>query len=161
MIKSLTKMKTINNYIQEKLNLSTKYTYKPENKWDLRNIIRKRIKQDEDADLNDIDVSNITDMQLLFNELDPHNIDISEWDVSNVEDMSGMFYDCENFNSDLSEWDVSNVKDMNHMFNRCYQFNSDISQWDVSNVKEMTCIFNECTSLKNKPNWYKEKYLKK
>ena len=122
-------MKTIDTYINEKLNLS-KYTCKPKDRLELKKIIEERLKEDKDANLNDIDVSDITDMHNLFYQLDPHNIDISEWDVSNVKDMLGMFYDCENFNSDLSEWDVSNVKDMDFMFDGC-------------------------TSLKNTPDWYK------
>ena len=87
-------MKTIFNYIQEKLNISSKYTCKPKDRFELKNIIEERLKKDKDADLNDIDVSGITNMNLLFWTLDPHNIDISEWDVSNVKDMNFMFFRC-------------------------------------------------------------------
>ena len=148
-------MKTIDTYINEKLNLSTKYTCKPKDKQELKKIIKERLNKDKDANLNDIDVSDITDMFNLFFGLDPHNIDISEWNVSNVTDMNSMFLDCENFNCDLSEWDVSNVTNMANMFDHCYNFNSDLSDWDVSNVKFMKRIFNGCTLLKNKPSWYK------
>ena len=127
-------MKKLNQYITEKLRInkdSIKYHYYPKNKKELRSLIQKLLKErGNDTDLNDIDVSNITDMSELFKDLDIHNIDISEWDVSNVENMEYMFFGCENFNSDLSNWDVSNVKYMGHMFY-------------------------ECNSLKNKPSWYR------
>ena len=148
-------MKELNNYIQEKLNLS-KYTCKPKDRDELIEIIKDRLDKDKDANLNDIDVSGITDMYDLFYTLEPHNIDISEWDVSNVTNMSYMFYGCENFNSDLSNWDVSNVEYMSYMFYYCKNFNSNLSEWDVSNVKYMKRMFSWCDLLKNTPKWYKK-----
>ena len=179
-------MKKLNQYIQEKfiLNKNTKpiYNYYPKTREELIEILEERLKEDKNANLNDIDVSKVTDMNNLFVGLDPHNIDISKWkvsmditnmsdmfngcenfnsnlskwDVSTVDDMNGMFSDCKRFNSDLSKWDVSNVEDMGYMFNGCENFNSDLSNWNVSEVKDMTYMFNECNSLKNKPSWYKE-----
>jgi len=148
-------MKDINNYIQEKLNLST-YTCKPKNRDELRVIIEERLDKNKDANLNDIDVSSVTNMSGLFFGLNPYNIDISEWDVSNVTNMFQMFCACHNFNCDLSEWDVSNVTSMTCMFEWCQKFNCDLSDWDVSNVEYMSEMFSGCTSLKNKPSWYKE-----
>lgn len=81
-----------------------------------------------DADLNHIDVSEVTNMKSLFSchhsdNLGPKykdlNPDISYWDVSNVENMEFMFFDCENFNQDLSGWDVRKVENHGFMFNRC------------------------------------------
>ena len=152
-------MKNLNNYIFEKLNIKDikrQYNYFPKTKGELRQILEERLKEDQDADLNDIDVSEITNMKDLFGHLAPHNIDISEWNVSNVKDMRFAFASCVNFNSNLSKWDVSNVKDMSHMFYDCQNFNADLSKWDVSNVNDMGDIFYACTSLKNMPSWYKE-----
>ena len=151
-------MKNLQSIIQEKLRLGkdTKvdiYNYHPKTRKELRNILEKRLKTDKNANLNDIDVSNITDMgpdsinQGLFEGLDPHNIDISEWNVSNVKNMQYMFYDCTNFNSDLSDWDVSNVTDMGAMFAGCENFNADLSSWDVSNVTNMNGMFNGCKNF--------------
>ena len=129
-------MNNLKTYIIEKLHLNKdikvkEYNYYPKDIYELRSLIKDLIEErGKDADLNDIDVSNITDMSGLFKGLDPYKIDISEWDVSNVKNMSNMFYYCINFNSDLNNWDVSNVKDMRRMFNAC-------------------------KSLKNKPSWYK------
>jgi surface protein len=154
-------MKTLNNYINEALikkdtNVSI-YKYCPKDKDELKSLIEKLLKErGKNADLNDVDVSNIIYMSWLFYDLDPHNIDISEWNVSKVKDMKCMFDGCYNFNSNLSKWDVKNVKDMYHMFWKCYNFNSNLSKWDVKNVKDKTNMFYKCTSLKNKPSWYKE-----
>ena len=122
----------------------SKYKYFPQTREELRNIIKQRIEQEgNEADLNDIDVSNITDMSYLFLN-QQFNCDISKWDVSNVIDMSSMFNGCESFNKDISNWNVSNVKDMSRMFYGCLKFNSDISNWDVSNVKDNKQIFTNC-----------------
>ena len=64
-----------------------------ESKKELKELINQRIEQrGPNCDLNDIDVSRIKDMSLLFDS-SLFDGDISKWDVSNVEDMFGMFYD--------------------------------------------------------------------
>ena len=148
-------MKNLNTYIHEKLTIVHKsYSCAPDTRGELKEILRDRLNQDPDTDLNDIDVSNITDMSSLFRGLDPHNIDISQWDVSNVMDMRFIFYKCKNFNSDLSKWDVSNVRDTYCMFINCENFNSDLSNWDVSKVEDMRNMFFGCDSMKELPVWY-------
>ena len=114
-------MKSLKNYIQEKLIIKKdkNYKYFPNTKEELKDIIDKRIEQEGNkVDLNDIDVSKITDMSSLFERTD-FNGNISTWDVSNVTDMSYMFTWCEDFNQDISNWDVSNVKNMNSVFAYC------------------------------------------
>ena len=141
-------MKSLSHYIQEKLIIKkNKYKYFPRTKEELEEIIKKRIKDEgNEVDLNDIDVSKITDMYKLF-ALTDFNGNISDWDVSNVKDMSFMFYDCKSFNQDISEWDVSNVTTMVGMFRGCEAFNLDISNWNVSNVKDMYLMFYGCKSF--------------
>ena len=135
-------MKSLVQIIQERLIIKkNKYKYFPKTKQELKAIIKKRIeKEGNEVDLNDIDVSKITDMSDLFVGTD-FNGDISQWNTSNVTDMSFMFYDCESFNQDISTWDVSNVKNMRGMFLGFKKFNTDISDWDVSNVKFLYDIF--------------------
>ena len=123
-------MKSLKNYIQEKLVInslqeklvikkSINYKYFPETKEELIDIIEQRIKEEgNEVDLNDIDVSNITDMSGLFKESD-FNGDISKWDVSNVKNMFGIFYCCKKFNQDISNWDVSNIENRQFMFHNC------------------------------------------
>ena len=114
--------------------------YFPQTKDELESLIQQRIKDEgNEVDLNDIDVSAITDMSGLFSWMD-FNGDISKWDVSKVTDMSCMFYRCEYFNQDISDWDVSKVTDMNGMFWDCKSFNQDISNWDVSNLNHLSYI---------------------
>ena len=107
-------MKHLNEYIAEKLRINSEiktheYTVKPKTKDELSKIIIKRFKEsnlNDFKDFNDIDVTNIKDMSILFSNLDCGNIDISEWNVSNVEKMDGMFFNCKNVKCDISGWDV-------------------------------------------------------
>ena len=167
-------MKTINYYIFErsskkvineklKLNNQSKldkgYHYHPKEYSELLSLLNKLIKErGEDANLNDIDVSKITDMGGLFKNIDarPHNINISKWDVRNVTNMYGMFERCYYFNCDLTDWNVKEVRNMSNMFRDCEQFKGKgLEKWNVINVKHMKHMFDNCTSLKNRPSWYK------
>ena len=152
-------MKQSNKYILERLHInkdikSNIYNYHPKTQDELEELVNKLIKErGNNADLNDIDTSEITDMNYMFG-LSNFNGDISKWDVSKVEDMNFMFAHSK-FDGDLSNWDVSKVEDMHCMF-RGSNFNGDISNWDVSNVKYMRNMFDESPLEKNQPKWYKE-----
>ena len=140
-------MKSLKSYIQEKLIIKKRnqYKYFPQTKDELKAIIEKRIKdKGNEADLNDIDVSNIKDMSYLFGGEIDFNGNISCWNVSHVTDMRYMFRYCKSFNQDISSWDVSNVTNMDNMFDGCIIFNKDISNWDVSKVKTMYGMFYGC-----------------
>ena len=154
-------MKNLNTYIQENTCINEKlvvvhksYACTPETKKELREILRERLEDDPNADLNDINVSKMTNMSDVFWGLNPCNIDISQWDVSNVKNMNRMFWCCKNFNSNLNKWDVSNVEDMNCMFWGCEKFDSDLSNWDVSKIKYMNHVFVGCDSMKELPDWF-------
>ena len=155
-------MKQINKYIVERLHINKDtgnhyYNYHPKTKDELKELVYKLIKErGNDANLNDIDTSKITDMNSLFDRSE-FNGDISNWNVSNVYDMSYMFMQSK-FNGDISNWDVSNVETMDSMFYRS-EFtgeNGDISKWDVSNAKNnMYYMFSKSPLEKNPPKWYK------
>ena len=94
--------------------------------------------------INNWDVSNVTDMGSLFRDT-PYNQPLNNWDVSNVTNMSGMFNPSNyttTFNQDISSWDVSSVINMAGMFLSNDDFNQDISSWNVSNVQNMYAMFN-------------------
>ena len=112
------------------------------------------------ADLNHINVSNVTNLDIVFtsglggsmNDRFEFNGNISKWDVSNVKSMRSVFQDSK-FNGDISKWDVSNVKTMSGMFH-ISDFNGDISNWDVSNVENMGQMFISSPSFNSDiSNW--------
>ena len=141
-------MKQINKYILEHVqnsnfsiverlhinkDISNYYNYHPKTKDELKELVNKLIKErGNEADLNDIDTSEITDMSHMFT--------------------------YSKFNGDISKWDVSNVKDMGYMFwdSSFTAKNGDISNWDVSNVKNMRRMLTWSPLEKNPPKWYKE-----
>ena len=159
-------MKTLNQYIKEKLIINKDYKDYNDDKIvvktfnELRKIIEDRYdkfgagtKQDP-IDFNDIDVSNLNsfsdnDDNGLFEKTKFKYIDISDWNVSSVTNMLSMFYRCNELKSvgDISYWDVSNVTDMSYMFAWCANLNQDISRWIVSRVTDMSYMFYNCVSF--------------
>jgi surface protein len=89
-------------------------------------------------------------MRLAFYHAETFNQDISNWDVSNIDDMEFMFQDAYAFNQPIGSWNVSNVEYMGRMFRRAYAFNQDLSSWDVSKVGDFSSMFWEATSF-NQP----------
>ena len=67
--------------------------------------------------------------------------EINNWDVSKVTNMYRMFYGASSFNQPLNNWDVSNVTDMWSMFDGAVSFNQPINNWDVSSVTNMSYMF--------------------
>ena len=149
-------MRKLEEFVNEKLKISKiERKYKPKTKEELVDIIIREIEANgPECSLNNIDVSNITDMSYLFMGGDPvkylheHPVlskfdgDISEWNVYNVTDMKYMFGECQytGKNGDISDWKVSNVNDMEGMFADS-KYNGDLSKWDVSNVTNMFGVF--------------------
>ena len=142
----------INEYLIKKKIDKAKdnYKYHPQTKEELIDNIKELFNKGE-TNLNCIDTSNITDMSRLFFGLKLNknvNFDVSGWDVSNVTNMESMFNNCINLDCDLSNWDVSNVKTMIGMFNGCDNFTGKgIENWDVNNVQYMSSMFTGCYYL--------------
>merc|ERR1719424_2340797 len=87
----------------------------------------------------DWDVSAVTDMSSLFEDLKDFNADISSWDTSGVTSMYLMFYGASAFNQPLS-FDTSSVTSMREMFVHASAFNQPLS-FDTSSVTEMSYMF--------------------
>ena len=131
-------MKQINKYIVERLHINKDtgnhrnhhYNYHPKTRIELKELVDQLIKErGNEANLNDIDTSEIKDMSYMFKSSE--------------------------FNGDISEWYVSNVEYMIDMFGES-KFNGDISNWNVSNVENMYHMFYKSPLEKNPPKWYKE-----
>ena len=163
-------MKSLNQYIQEKLIVNKNYkpyTYALKSFDELRKIIEDRYDKlgpgtkQNPIDFNDIDVSNLDSfcndkIEGIFEYTKFKYIDISYWNVSNVTNMSYMFYMCKELESvgDISKWDTSNVTDIKYMFYGCESFNQDVSGWNVKNVTNMKYMFFGCTSFNQDiSNW--------
>jgi len=110
------------------------------------------------ANLNHIDVSEVSDMSDLFWPLVDevtYNYqfegDISKWDVSNVEDMSNMFSieGLGGYYGDLSKWDVSNVKNMTEM-----GYKGDVSEWNNPLVKDRQLVSENNFKQPKKSRWF-------
>ena len=103
--------------------------YKPKDKKELEKILEQLIEErGNDGDFNDIDTSEIEEMNFLFTNKTTFNGDISGWDVSRVKNMHGMFSHAASFNQDISKWNTSEVTNMEDMFNSAKSFNQDISK---------------------------------
>lgn len=78
---------------------------------------------------------NVTNMQGVFYQCDKLQTitDINNWDVSTVTDMHDLFA-FSTFNQPLNNWNTSNVDNMNSMFSYTPNFNQDLSSWCVANI---------------------------
>ena len=86
--------------------------------------------------LNKWNVSKVTNMSYMFGGATSFNQPLDNWNVSNVTNMGGMFYNAESFNQPLNKWNLSKVKNMSHMFCSARSFNQPLNKWNVSKVTE-------------------------
>ena len=94
------------------------YSCQPKNRKELKDLIDERVvKEGSRCDLNDIDVSLVTDMSYLFY-ASGFNGDISKWNVSKVKNMSAMFA-FSKFNQDISNWKINKDCKITDMFFKC------------------------------------------
>lgn len=97
--------------------------------------------------INQWDVSNVTDMTNMFNGANNFNADISKWNTGNVTKMARMFAELDVFNQDISNWNTSKVTDMRAMFRNAKNFNQDLSKWNTENVTNFDSMFLEAVSF--------------
>jgi surface protein len=77
------------------------------------------------------------------------NQEINDWDVSSVTNMQNMFETSPNFNQSLSSWDTSSVVNMRGMFYNTGAFNQDISAWNLQSVTNTNEMFRGSTFFNN------------
>ena len=148
----------VKNYFQNKSKLHKSLQNKEIGEWDvsnvtdMNNLFDNLIKFNEP--LNSWNVSNVTNMERMFSNCDIFNQPLNNWDVSNVTNMERMFLNCRNFNQSLNSWDVSNVTNMEATFSFCNNFNQPLNNWNISNVKTFEFTFRNCNNF-NQPlnNW--------
>jgi hypothetical protein len=120
----------------------------------IRDLIEKYINSknllppDLPRNINDWDITRVTDMSELFMNYSNFNEPLNKWTITGVDSMSQMFYGCTSFNQPL-DWNVSNVDDMGGMFYGCTKFNQKLN-WNVSKVSNMSGMFKGCTDF-NQP----------
>ncbi|AWX44527.1 hypothetical protein HME9304_01530 [Flagellimonas maritima] len=83
------------------------------------------------------DLSQVTDMGVMFADCTNFNGDLSGWDVSGITNMMIMFASATSFNGDISGWDTGNITNMSSMFNNAPAFDQDLGGWNISKVTDM------------------------
>ena len=58
--------------------------------------------------------------------------EMNDWNVSRISDFAELFNKNIKFDEDISNWDVSSGGNFTSMFRRAASFNQDLSSWDVS-----------------------------
>ena len=109
-------------------------------------------------DIENWDVSKVTNMSKMFYNASSFGKYIGTWNVSNVIDMSYMFYNTPIFNNGstgfgnvIPLWNTTGIcpstklTNTTHMFDGAAQFNQPIDTWVVSNVTDMSYMFNDAT----------------
>jgi len=121
-------------------------------------LAKKKLEEkiaDNDPNITQKDLENVTDMGSLFHGITELKADISGWDVSKVINMGHMFK-FSTFNPNISKWNVSNVTDMRLMFCDA-EFDGDLSEWNISKVENMSWFMKDVDSTTD----FKNKYQKK
>ena len=122
--------------------------YKPKDKDTLEKLLKRMIEvRGDEGDFNDIDTSDIKDMESLFLFNTTFNGDITGWNVSSVRNMRNMFYNASSFNQPIGNWEFPKVTDMSGMFYDAKSFNQPIGNWEFPNVKYMNYMFYNATSF--------------
>ena len=119
--------------------------------WDVSNITNMcdlfQGSRTFNEDIGRWDTSNVTNMARMFHTATTFNQNIGGWNTSNVGDMSLMFAGAELFNQYIGGWDTSNVMNMMGMFRGASAFNQNIKKWNTVNVRNMASMFRKASSF--------------
>jgi surface protein len=91
------------------------------------------------------DVSNVTNMQQMFQSATSFNQNIGSWITSGVTTMESMFVNATSFNQNIGSWNVSGVTSMSSMFSGATNFNQNIGTWTLRTAGvTMSDMLNNC-----------------
>ena len=102
--------------------------------------------------LEEWDVSHVSHMSGLFQELGVKTLDLSSWDVSEVEYMGFMFKNCHALEEikGIDKWNTKKVKTFTAMFDHCsHLVEIDLSKWNTEKVEMCLDMFNNCRELRS------------
>ena len=94
---------------------------------------------------NTWDVTLVTDMSCLFEDMEKFNAPIDQWNTSQVINMGSMFSGASSFNQPIT-MDTSKVTGMSSMFEGASSFNSPITM-NTSKVTNMMGMFKDASSF--------------
>lgn len=98
-------------------------------------------------------LTNVTNLSLMFRDcISITTINqLDNWDLSDVTDLTQMFYSATSFNQNIGSWETSAVTNMTNTFSYASSFDNggsnSISGWNVSNVSSMSETFAFATSF--------------
>ena len=92
------------------------------------------------------DTSKVSNMKALFQFTDKANPNVTSWDTSKVTNARDMFRYATAAMPAVSNWDTSEVTDMGGMFDNAKSANPDVSKWNVSKVTNMGGMFEDAIS---------------
>ena len=99
--------------------------------------------------LNNLNTSNVTNMQCMFECPKVTSLDVSGFNTANVTSMGSMFSGCSALTSlDVRGFNTANVTSMGNMFSGCSALTSlDVSGFNTANVTSMGGMFSGCSGL--------------
>jgi len=100
------------------------------------------------------DVSSVTSMRQLFEDMTQFNVDISAWNTVALQDAFNMFASAHAFNQNIGNWNVAQMTRSYGMFQDTWVFNQSLDSWNVANVVNMQYMFKDAYAFSIPlPSW--------
>ena len=112
-----------------------------------------QLKHDFNSNISNWNVGSGTSFRHMFHGARKFNQPIGDWDVSKGTDFGIMFTDAETFNHDIGDWDVGKGTDFRVMFKYADAFNQDIGSWEVGNGTDFVFMFEGCPIDQDLRGW--------
>jgi surface protein len=105
---------------------------------------------DDFGNIEDWDVSQVTDMKQLFEGYNLDGIDLTKWDTARVTKMGSMFADTKNFNNNIfSSWKFQSCEYINSFLINSVDFNNGGERIVIDNnkISNINSMFSGCKNL--------------